>query len=138
MLSVIIPSYYDPYLQKTVNSILKNATGDIEIIAIQDGPIDKAPIKADKRVKLIVLPKNVGMRGAINAGLKQARGKFIMKCDAHCTFAAGFNKVLAANCDTDQLMIPRRYTLNETHWRRDLKRPFRDYHYLTYPVLIPQ
>src|SRR5204863_9568017 len=64
--------------------------------------------------------------------------KFIMKCDAHCSFGPGFDKILAENCDTNQLMIPRRYTLDEIKWGRDLGRPFRDYHYLTYPGLTPQ
>ncbi len=138
MLSVIIPSYYDPFLQKTVNSLLKSARGEIEIIAVQDGPVGKLPIKADKRVKLIVLPQNKGMRGAINAGIAKARGEFIMKCDAHCIFGSGFDKILTENCGVNQLMIPRRYSLNQVHWRRDLGRPVRDYHYLTYPGLTPQ
>lgn len=138
MLSIIIPSYYDPYLPKTVNSILKNARGEIEIIPVQDGPITKPPIKTNKRVRLIILPKNIGMRGAINVGLAEARGKFVMKCDAHCSFAPGFDKVLTTNCDTDQLMIPRRYALDEAKWRRNLGRSAFDYHYLTFPGLTPQ
>lgn len=138
MLSIIIPSYYDPFLQKTVNSLLKSARGQIEIIAVQDGPVTKPPVKIDKRVELIVLRKNIGMRGAINTGIARAKGEFIMKCDSHCAFGAGFDKILTQNCDTDQLMIPRRYSLNQLHWSRDLAKPIRDYHYLTYPGLTPQ
>ena len=37
MLSIIIPSYKDPLLQRTIDDILENAQGDIEIIAVLDG-----------------------------------------------------------------------------------------------------
>lgn len=37
MLSVIIPSWKDPLLQKTIDSLLENAGGEIEIIAVLDG-----------------------------------------------------------------------------------------------------
>ena len=36
-LSVIIPCHKDPYLQKTIDSLLENATGEIEVIAVLDG-----------------------------------------------------------------------------------------------------
>jgi len=39
------------------------------------------------------------MRGAINVGLKKAKGKFIMKCDAHCAFAPGYDKIMAQHCN---------------------------------------
>ena len=46
-LSIIIPSYYDPLLQKTIDSLLENAEGEIEIIAILDGYQPIVPIKED-------------------------------------------------------------------------------------------
>lgn len=134
MLSVIIPAYKEPYLQKTIDSLLENAEGEIEIIAILDGYVLEEPIKPNPRVKVIVLQKNHGMRGAINAGLAKARGTFIMKCDAHCIFGTGYDKIITQNCAENWLMIPRRYSLDEINWQRDDKRPARDYHYLTFPI----
>ncbi len=67
MLSVIIPSYKDPLLNKTAESLLVNAEGDIEVIAVLDGYWQE--VVGDPRVRVVHLGKNRGMRGAINAGV---------------------------------------------------------------------
>lgn len=134
MLSVVIPSYKDPFLQKTIDSLLENAQGEIEVIPVLDGYTPETPIKSDSRVKVIDLPANRGMRGAINAGLAKARGEYVMKCDSHCLFGQGFDKIMTENCAENWLMIPRRYSIDEINWQRHDKRPFRDYHYLTIPM----
>lgn len=134
MVSIIIPSYNDPFLKKTIDSLLENAKGKIEIIPVLDGCCPLIPIKKDKRVKTITLLKNSGMRAAINAGLKAARGKYIMKCDSHCIFGPGYDRIMAKNCQENWLMIPRRYHLDDINWKRDESRPPYDYHYLTFPL----
>ena len=134
MLSVIIPAYKDLFLQKTIDSLLENAQEEIEIIPVLDGYVPDKPIKSDSRVKIINFEKNLGMRGATNAGIAKASGKFIMKCDSHCLFGAGFDKILVKNCAENWLMIPRRYSIDEVNWQRNDKRPIRDYHYITYPT----
>lgn len=133
MVSIIIPSYKDPFLQKTIDSLLQSAQGDIEVIAILDGYVPQTPIKSDSRVKVINFNKNRGMRAAINAGIKASRGEFIMKCDSHCLFGPGYDKIMSENCKKNWLMVPRRYSLDEINWCRDEKRPVRDYHYLAFP-----
>ena len=45
MLSVIIPSYKDPLLHKTIESLLENAEREIEIIAVLDDYRPDFPIK---------------------------------------------------------------------------------------------
>ena len=76
MVSVIIPSYKEPYLEKTIASLKEGAEGEIEILNI-DGK---------------------GMREAENEALKQAKGEFLMKTDAHCLFAKGYDRVLSMSC----------------------------------------
>ena len=112
MLSIIIPAYREPFLQKTIDSLRKNSISDIEIIAVEN---------------------NLGMRNAVNQGIARAKGDFIMKCDAHCLFAPGYDKALTENCAENWLVIPRRYSVEEETWTRDEKRGIRDYHYLTFP-----
>ncbi len=136
MVSIIIPACKDPFLQKTIDSLLENAQGKIEVIPVLDGFMPEIPVRADKRVRPIIFPQNLGMRAAINAGIKASRGKFIMKCDSHCLFGLGFDKILSKNCAENWLMIPRRYSLDENSWQRNEKRPIRDYHYLTIPTGI--
>lgn len=136
MVSIIIPAYKDPYLQKTIDSLLENSGGKIEIIPVLDGFVPVPPLKRDPRVKAITFSKNQGMRGAINAGLAKARGKFVMKCDSHCLFGPDYDKILSSSCADNWLVIPRRYSLDENSWQRNDKRPVRDYHYLTFPSYI--
>lgn len=131
MLSIIIPSCEDPYLHKTIDSLLENLEGEFEIIPVLDGY--KTKIKDDLRIKTIYLKQKIGMRGAINAGLEKAKGEFIMKVDSHCIFGKGFDKIMIENCQYNWLMIPRRYSLNELNWKRNKKKPVMDYHFLNFP-----
>jgi len=136
MLSVIIPSYKDPLLGKTINSLLENAEGEIEVIPVLDGY--EQDIEQDERVKPVCLESNVGMRGATNAGLAKAKGDFIMKADSHCLFGPGFDRIMIEDCAEDWLMIPRRYSLNVAEWRISKGQYIKDYHYLAFPRQSPQ
>jgi glycosyltransferase involved in cell wall biosynthesis len=130
-LSIVIPSYSDPLLYKTVDSLLQSAVEDVEIIPVLDGWETKLP--TDPRVKPILLKENKGMRGAINAGLLVATGEFVMKSDSHCLFAPGFDKVMVESCLDNWLMIPSRYSLDDGKWERNFNRPVYNYHYLAFP-----
>jgi glycosyltransferase involved in cell wall biosynthesis len=133
-LSVIIPTYRDIYLNNTIQSLLDSSQlGDeLEIIPILDGYIE--PVLINKRVKPVYLPKNLGMRGAINMGILHSGGEFIMKCDSHCSFKEGYDKILTDSCNENWLMIPRRYSLDEGTFTRNEKKPVRDYQYFSFPV----
>ena len=52
LLSIVIPSYKDPLLHKTVDSLLENAVGDIEIIVTLDGYWPDVPLKNNDRLKI--------------------------------------------------------------------------------------
>jgi len=116
MLSVIIPSYKDPLLHKTIDSLLDNAQGDIEIIAVLDGYWPKEKIRDDERVKVLHLGKNRGMRGAINAGVAISQGEFIMRTDEHCEFGKGFDVTLTSSCEPNWIVTARRYYLDPEKW----------------------
>jgi len=134
MLSIIIPSFKDPFLQKTIDSLIENARGDIEIIPILDGYPPEIPLKKNKIVRPIIFAKNLGMRGAINSGLKAAKGNYIMKCDSHCSFGPGFDKIMSENCRENWLLIPSRYSLDDESWSRRGGRAVANYHYLSFPA----
>jgi len=130
-LTIIIPAIREPYLKNTVDSILKNATTDIEVIVL---PLLCDFTSQDKRVKVIEQKREWGMRGSTNAGIAIAQGKYIMKVDAHCLFDKGFDEVLIDNCMDDWLMVPRRYSVREETWERKMERGHRDYHYFIFPI----
>lgn len=116
MLSCIIPSYKDPSLHKTIDSILENAVGEVEIIVVLDGYWTE--IKDDPRVRVLHLGKNRGMRDAINAGVSIARGDVLMRTDEHCSFAKGFDKAIIDHLKDDEIVTPTRYELDVKHWKR--------------------
>lgn len=135
MLSILVPAYHEPYLGKTLESILNNAVGEIELIPILDGWIPKENLPKDNRIKPLVITKNGGKRLALNAGIEKANGEFIMQIDAHCIVDKGFDELLTKNIQDNWLVVPRRYSINPTTWDRDMDRPMVDYHYLSFPVL---
>lgn len=118
-LSVVIPSYKDPLLQKTIQDLLKNSQlGDaLEIIAVLDGywPAPET-IVDDPRVRYVHLGANRGMRGAINAGVAVARGEFFMRLDEHCAFGPGYDKILTDACKENEVMTATRYFLDPVKW----------------------
>ncbi len=116
MLSVIIPSYKDPLLHKTIESLLNNATGDVEIIPILDGYWPDKPIINDPRVRYLHLGQNRGMRRAINAGIAVSTGEFLMRTDEHCAFGKGYDVILTKDCEPNWIVTPRRYFLDPVKW----------------------
>lgn len=115
LVSVIIPSYKDPYLLKTIQSLLNGAVGDIEIIPVLDGYWPEE-VCSDKRVKYLHLGCNRGMRRAINAGVSAANGEYIMRSDEHCAFAEGWDREMVAACAENAIVTPRRYFLDPVKW----------------------
>lgn len=119
-LSCIIPGYKDPFLKTTTLSLLLNSElGDeMEVIVVFDGyyppPED---IVQDSRVKYIHLGKNRGMREAINAGVKIAKGEFLLRSDQHCMFAKGYDRILTETCESNWIVTAKRYFLDPVKWR---------------------
>jgi glycosyltransferase involved in cell wall biosynthesis len=114
MISVIIPSYKDPYLHKTIQSILDSFTGEFEIIVVLDGYWTE--VVDDPRVRVVHLGKNRGMREAINAGVRVAKGEFIMRTDEHCMFAPRFDQAMTEEFEDNWIMTARRFFLDPVKW----------------------
>lgn len=133
MISVIIPSRNELYLNKTIEDLLNKSTEKIEVIVILDGYWADEIIE-DERVHYIHYTKSKGMRRAINDGVAISKGEYILKTDAHCMFEQGFDLQLSADCEDDWVMIPRRVRLDPEKWEviNDGRPPI-DYMYLAYP-----
>ena len=117
-LSVIIPPYKDPLLTKTIDSILVNSElgDDLEIVAVLDGYWPSFELRGDPRVRYLHLGKNRNMRGAINSGVAISRGEYLLKSDAHCIFAKGFDRILLGEIKDNWVVVPRRYQLDTDKW----------------------
>ena len=117
-LSVVIPSYKDPLLIKTIDALLISSElgNQLEIIAVLDGYKPTFELREDPRVRYIHLGANRGMRGAINIGVIAARGDFIMRTDEHCAFGQGFDKIMVDSCKNNWIMTAKRYFLDPIKW----------------------
>lgn len=90
-LSVIIPARNEMFLSRTIQDILANFASNYEIIAILDGSWAEPVIDDNTRVTLVYHPESIGQRAACNEAAKIARGKYLMKVDAHCSFEKDFD-----------------------------------------------
>lgn len=86
--SIIIPIYkVEAYLRQCVDSVLTQSFTDFEVILVDDGSPDGCPTicdsyaAADPRIHVIHKP-NGGLSDARNAGLRQARGSYIIFLDS--------------------------------------------------------
>jgi len=132
--SIIIPSRNERFLVQTVQDLLKNGS-DIEVIVVLDGYWEQG-LPDDKRIRIIHRGKPHGMRDGINSAAAIAKGEWLMKVDAHCAFDQGYDEKLAADCDDNWIVIPRRYSLDAEKWERMPKSPIDAMHYF-YPFLHP-
>lgn len=136
--SIIIPSRHERFLQRTITSLLEQATGEVEIIPVLDGYWPDPPLIDDKRVTVLHIGAQRGMRHAINQAAAIARGEYLMKLDGHCLLARGFDEVLQQACDDRWIVIPRRYSLDAEQWTiLDTGKAPIDAHYLSYPFSRP-
>jgi len=91
-LSIIIPARCEEFLAKTIEDILTHREADTEVIATLDGEWASPVIPQHERVNVIYVPESVGQRAAQNLAAKLAKGKYLMKVDAHCSFDQGFDR----------------------------------------------
>lgn len=88
LVSVIVPIYMvEDYLEKAVNSILRQTYNNLEIILIDDGSTDNCPKICDTYKSLdhriiVIHQDNVGVADARNVGLDIAKGQFIVFVDS--------------------------------------------------------
>lgn len=134
MLSIVIPSRNERFLPQTVQGLLDNARGDIEIVVALDGYWPDPALPEDSRLRLVHSGTPRGMRGGINAAVALSRGEYVMKLDAHCMVDEGFDLKLQEDMDDEWVVIPRRKRLDAEAWEiADVGKPDVDYEYLSYP-----
>ena len=131
--SVIIPARKEPYIRETLNDVMTNAVGDIEVILVLDGDIPDYELPDDKRLKIYHNSRPHGLRPCINAAIDVAKGKYVMKIDAHCTIGEGWDKILKADCEDNWVVVPRRYWFDAPTWSIVKDRPLVDAMRYQYP-----
>ena len=91
MISVIMSTYKESveYINKAIQSILRQTYADIELIIVVDDPdnIDAINLienlaQDDSRIKLLINEENKGLVFSLNRALLKANGKYIARMDA--------------------------------------------------------
>ena len=83
LISVVVPVYNSrPYLQKCLDSLLKQTLDDIEIISVDDGSTDGSSHILDTYAKscpnlIVIHQSNQGQGAARNKGVSVASGEYI-------------------------------------------------------------
>lgn len=106
-LSIIIPVYNaSAYIKQCIDSLYKQKFTDWELILVNDGSTDnseklcKEYANNDERVVLIC-QENAGVSTARNAGINQAKGKYITFVDADDYMGDGFLTPMEDDNDED-------------------------------------
>lgn len=110
--SVVITNYkLEHFLEDAVNSVLRQAFNDYEIIIVNDASptwtkgIEEELKAMDPRIRVINNPENLYLAGALNVGIKAARGRYIVPLDADNMLGerslAALSEALDKDRDTD-------------------------------------
>lgn len=121
LISVIIPVYnVEHFLDRCVQSVLKQSYKNIEIILVDDGSPDSSGEMCDKyaseNLNVICVHKtNGGLSSARNAGLQVAHGDFIGFIDSDDWIALDMYEYLLSlcinhNCDVAQIALKQVYS----------------------------
>lgn len=117
-ISIIVPIYnMETYLERCVDSILKQTYSNLEIILVDDGSSDSSPKMCDQyavkdpRIK-VVHKTNGGLSSARNAGLDNATGDYIGFVDSDDYISTDMYNVLVgrleeSDCDIANAMYVR-------------------------------
>lgn len=90
-LSILIPSRNEEWLAETLEDLLKNKTEKTEIIVVIDGEQYPKELPKHKDITLIYNNVSKGQRASTNDAARIAKGKYLMKVDAHCAFDTHFD-----------------------------------------------
>ncbi len=86
-LTVLLPVYNgERYLRDTIQSLLTQTYTDFELLIIDDGSTDRSleiiESFTDDRIKVLKNTERLKLSGALNRGMKEAKGKYIARMDA--------------------------------------------------------
>jgi len=133
MTSVLIPARNELFLQQTIDEALTKAAGPVQVVVMLDGYWPDPPLREDPRLVVLHNDEPRGNVYGVNTMAQAATGKYIMKLDAHCMLAHGYDVALQDDCAYEWLAIPSRYQLLADTWERG--RGPTDYLYVTYPFI---
>jgi glycosyltransferase involved in cell wall biosynthesis len=116
MISIIIPARNEPHLQRTIDDLFAHAETDIEVIVGLDGWKPKELHAPLSRFLVVYEEKSIGQRAMMNRLAECSTAKYVMKLDAHCSMAQGFDRVMLEDMDGKTIMAPYLLPLDADTW----------------------
>lgn len=120
MISFIIPAYNsEKRIGNCVAAIVEQDTNiDYEILIVNDGSSDETSSKAKELEKKysqvrVVDKENGGVSSARNAGIKNAKGDYIVFCDSDDSIASGFFEAIRGYENYDLTVYGYKYIVKE-------------------------
>lgn len=112
LISIIVPVYnMEKYLEKCVDSILKQTYQNLEIILVNDGSKDSSGLMCDEyadkdqRIK-VIHQKNAGLSAARNIGINTATGNYLSFVDSDDWIDPQTYEVLVENIKKSSIAEP--------------------------------
>lgn len=129
--SVVIPVYnVKPYLERCVQSVLRQSFEDLEIILVNDGSTDGSDELADKFATLdtrirVIHQENQGLSVARNVGLNAASGEYVIFLDSDDEWLLpdGLEKMLCESTPGTDLIVFKRVDF----WKQGRREDSLDY-----------
>ena len=115
-LSILIPARNEMFLKNTIDNIFANIEGDTEVIVVLDGNWPIEPLEDHDDLRLIYNCQSIGQRAATNQAAKISKAKYLMKCDAHCSFDKGFDIKMMSRMRNNWTMTPLMRNLHAFDW----------------------
>lgn len=114
MVSVIITTINDPFLNRTIKTVRENASLPVEFIVINDGGI--APKFKDSDIMLIDHKSTLGRRVSINEAVQLALGSHLLILDAHCSMSKDWDVKMIESCKKKNLVYAIIRDMNPKTW----------------------
>ncbi len=109
LVSVVIPAYnLARFLPDAIKSLQAQTFNDWEAVIVDDASPDETPevaaklAEGDPRVRVIRNPKNLYLAGALNVGVKEAKGRYILPLDADNMIAPTTLAILSDALNADR------------------------------------
>jgi GT2 family glycosyltransferase len=90
-------------LRRCLGSIRKAGGPDVEVVVVDNGSTDgsREMLEADRGVRLVVVPENIGPAAARNRGIATARGDYILLLDSDAAVTRRAIGAMTARLDED-------------------------------------
>jgi glycosyltransferase involved in cell wall biosynthesis len=105
--SIVIPAYNEEgTILMTLSSLSQSTTKrSVEIIVVNNNSMDKTGSLAEAAGAICILETERGITSARNAGLRKARGKYILNADADTFYSPGWIEELSTALDDNSFGI---------------------------------